>query len=93
MGHPEALGSGGRAQLAAATPGDRDEDTDTSSSALLIPAQPIAVTTAGTGDTATSPCQVPHSCQVFAPFHAIMLPLPHCVAIDTALHFPPSGSQ
>lgn len=65
MGHPEALGFCDRAWPAAATPEDRDRDVAVSPSVLLTPAQPIAVTTAGTGGTA--PCQAPRSCQVFPP--------------------------
>lgn len=78
MGHPEGLGFCDRAWPVAATPEDRDRDVAVSPSVLLTPAQPIAVTTAGTGGTAHSPLPSPMLLPGFSPsscHHAPTAPL------------------
>lgn len=99
VGHPEAPGSGDRPWAEAATPGDGDGDVAMSPSALLTPAQPIAVDncycpTGGTGDTAHSALTSPMLLPGFSPsscHHAPTAPLEtntrcgnrHCPLLST----------
>lgn len=75
--------------LAAATPGDRDEDMEVSPSALLTPVQPIAVTTAGNGGTAHSTLPSPMLLPGFPPTcsHWPTGNMPSC------LHWPTGNKQ